>query len=217
MYLPKAFEESDLVALDRLVERDNFVTLITVRDGVPDISHLPVLYQRQGTRIELSGHWARANPQSRHDGHALAIIHGPQAYISPSWYPDKEEAARVPTWNYAIAHLGGELHTFDDEAALGALVGDLARQHEARAGSDWAYEHGRPELRSQLRGITGFRMAITEVQLKFKLSQNHPIGNRQSVAAHLAQQPGQSSRDVAMLMRERLPGIIQGDRDGSEP
>jgi transcriptional regulator len=185
--------------------------LITIRDGAPVISHLPVLYQRQGSRIELSGHWSRANPQSRHDGRALAIVHGPQAYVSPSWYPDKEEAARVPTWNYATAHLDGELQAFDDEAALGALVGDMTRQHEARAGSDWAYDHGRDELRSQLRGITGFRLDITTVQLKFKLSQNHPIGNRQSVAAHLAQQSGQSSHDLAMLMRERLLGKIQGD------
>lgn len=210
MYLPRTFEESDLAALDRLVERDSFITLITIRDGAPDISHLPVLYKRQGTRIELSGHWARANPQSRHDGHALAVVHGPQAYVSPSWYPDKEETARVPTWNYATAHLRGDLRTFDYEAELGALVGDLTRQHEARAGGDWAYDHGRPELRSQLTGITGFRMDITTVQLKFKLSQNHPVGNRQSVAAHLAQQPGQSSRDVALLMRERLAVNIQG-------
>jgi transcriptional regulator len=217
VYLPSAFDEPDLAALDRLVERDNFISLVTIRDDAPFISHLPVLYRRQDSQIELSGHWSRANPQSRHGGRALAIIHGPQAYVSPSWYLDKESAARVPTWNYAVAHLAGELQSFDDEAALGALVAGLTRQHESRAGSDWAYDHGRAELRSQLKGITGFRMAITSVQLKFKLNQNHPIGNRMSVAAHLEQQPGPSSHDVAALMRERLPGNNQGNHDGSEP
>ncbi len=205
MYVPSAFAETDLSALDALIARDNFITLVTADDGTPVISHLPVLYRRVDDAIELSGHWSRANPQSRHAGRALAIVHGPNAYVSPSWYPDKESAARVPTWNYATAHLHGDLQTFTDETALGALVGELTRQHESRVGSHWTYEHARDDLRRQLSGITGFRMVVTEVQLKFKLNQNHPLDNRQAVAAQLAQQAPQSSRDVAELMRARLP------------
>ena len=205
MYVPTAFVETDLSALDTLIARDNFITLVTVDDGAPVISHLPVLYRRVDDAIELTGHWSRANPQSRHTGRALAIVHGPNAYVSPSWYPDKESAARVPTWNYATAHLQGELQTFRDEAELGALVGALTRQHESRAGSDWAYDHAREDLRRQLAGITGFRLVVTDVQLKFKLNQNHPLDNRLAVAAQLAQQASPSSRDVAALMRERMP------------
>ena len=74
MYLPASFVESDLAALDMLVERDNFVTLITVRDGTPVVNHLPVLYERDGERIELRGHWARPNPQAKHAGAATIII-----------------------------------------------------------------------------------------------------------------------------------------------
>lgn len=211
MYVPSAFAETDLSALDALFARDNFITLVTVDDGTPVISHLPVLYRRVDAAIELTGHWSRANPQSRHAGRALAIVHGPNAYVSPSWYPDKESAARVPTWNYATAHLQGELQTFRDEADLGALVGELTRQHESRVGSHWAYEHARDDLRSQLAGIIGFRLLVTDVQLKFKLNQNHPPGNRHAVAAQLAQQSSQSSRDVAELMRVRLPSNLGED------
>ena len=75
MYLPRAYAESDLAALDDLIARDNFITLITVRDGIPVTSHLPVLYRRDGHEVELRGHWARPNPQSRHAGRALAIVH----------------------------------------------------------------------------------------------------------------------------------------------
>ncbi len=211
MYLPHAFAEPDLTALDDLIARDNFITLITVRDGLPVTSHLPVLYRRDGDYIDLRGHWARPNPQSRHARRALAIVHGPHAYVSPSWYPDKEEAARVPTWNYAVAHLHGDLTIFDDEASLAAIVDDLSRQHETRAGSDWRYEHAREDIRSQLRGIIGFHMAVDQVTLKFKLSQNHPLANRIQVATQLERQPREASRDVAILMRERMTAEMIGD------
>ncbi|SDY17248.1 negative transcriptional regulator, PaiB family [Lysobacter sp. yr284] len=204
MYLPRAFDETDLGALDRLAAADEFATLITVRDGAPETSHLPVLYAREGERVELRGHWARPNPQARHAGAALAILHGPHAYISPGWYPDKEAAARVPTWNYAVAHLHGRLHTFDDEAALAALVDELSVRHEARVGGDWRFERERDDLRRQLRGIVGFRFAVERIELKFKLSQNHPLANRENVAAQLQAQDREDSRAVAALMRERM-------------
>jgi transcriptional regulator len=205
MYRPASFVETDLTALDALVERDNFITLITVRDGTPVVSHLPVLYRRDGDRIELHGHWARPNPQARHAGPATAIVHGPHAYVSPSWYPDKEAAARVPTWNYAVAHLQGTLELFDDEASLGELVDGLSRRHEASVGQSWRFEHDRDDHRIQLRGIIGFRFHVDTAALKFKLSQNHPVANRLSVADQLQQQSRDASREIAQLMRARTP------------
>lgn len=204
MYLPRAFAERDLDALDRMAERDRFITLVTVRGGEPVVSHLPVLYRRQGERVELIGHWARPNPQATHDGPALAIFHGPHAYVSPGWYPDKEEAARVPTWNYAVAHLRGTLSTFDDEASLAEVVDGLSVEFEAAVGGDWRFEPERDVFRRQLRGIIGFRFAADDITLKFKLSQNHPMPNREAVAERLEAQPRQASRETAALMRERM-------------
>ncbi|MCA1714665.1 MAG: FMN-binding negative transcriptional regulator [Gammaproteobacteria bacterium] len=204
MYLPRAFAETDLTALDRLAARDSFITLITVRTGEPTVSHLPVLYRRTGERIELRGHWARPNPQSVHTGRALAILHGPHAYVSPGWYPDKEAAARVPTWNYAVAHLQGDLTTFDDSASLSELVTGLSTRHEAEVGSDWRFEPTREDHVGQLRGIVGFRLAVDQVVLKFKLNQNHPAANRDAVARHLDALGGESNRAIAALMRERI-------------
>lgn len=205
MYLPRAFAETDLAALDALIARDNFISLTTVRDGEPTVSHLPVLYRRDGDRIQLRGHWAKPNPQATHAGAALAVVHGPQAYVSPGWYTDKEEAARVPTWNYAVAHLHGRLDLFEDEAELARLVDDLSRQHEARVGSDWRFEVEREELRRQLRGIVGFRFEVERATLKFKFSQNHPLANRIAVAERLDAQGGENARAVAALMRAGLP------------
>lgn len=201
MYLPRAFAETDLAALDALVARDPFATLVTVRDGAPTISQLPVLLVRDGDRIELHGHWARANPQSEHAGAAKVLLHGPHAYVSPGWYPDKHEQARVPTWNYASAELHGTLETYDDETRLADLVDRLGRHFEARVGGDWAFEFDRPEERVQLRGIVGFRFRAERVAIKHKLNQNHPRANRQAVAAALEALPGDANRDVAALMR----------------
>ena len=205
MYRPAAFVENDLTALDALIERDNFVTLVTVRDGAPTLNHLPILYRRDGDAIEIRGHWARPNAQARHAGPATLVVHGPHAYISPSWYTDKEAEARVPTWNYAVAHLTGTLETFDDEASLAGIVDDLSRQHEARVGRDWRFELERDDHRVQLRGIVGFRFRVDSVALKFKLNQNHPVANRLAVADALQQQPREDSREIAALMRARTP------------
>ncbi len=205
MYLPVAFAEHDLVLLDGLIERDNFITLVTSSDGTPQATHLPVLYRREGQRVELRGHFARPNPQARDRGQALAIVHGPHAYVSPAWYPDKEAMARVPTWNYAVAHIEGQLSCFDDEGGLAELVDALSTQHEQAVGSSWRYEHERDDQRRQLRGIIGFSLVAERISLKFKLSQNHPAANRLSVADHLDALDTAHAAEVARLMRERTP------------
>lgn len=211
MYRPRAFASDDLDALDALVGADSFITLVTVRDGAPSATHLPVLYRRDGGQVELRGHWARANPQSLHAGPALAIVHGPHAYVSPTWYADTEAASRVPTWNYAAAHLHGTLQTFDDEPALAGLVDALSAQHEALAGGDWRFEPERPGHASQLRGIVGFRFDTSRIELKLKLSQNHPPANRAGVIARLQASPDASARDVARWMRTHEPSPPEGD------
>ena len=205
MFTPRHFAGSDLAGLDALVARDPFATLVTVRDGAPSITHLPVLYARDGDAVELRGHWSRANPQWR-DGaaRALAIVHGAHAYVSPSWYADKLEAARVPTWNYAVAHLQGALDVVDDAAFVAQVVADLSHRHEAAIGSDWRFDPADAAQAAQLRGIVGFRLRVDTVELKFKLNQNHPDANVRGAAAALAASAREGDREVAALMRDHL-------------
>lgn len=205
MYTPRAFAEHDLAGLDWLVARDPFTTLVTCgADGLPAVSHLPVLYARDGGRIVIEGHWARPNPQATHAGPALLLVHGPHHYISPGWYADKEEAARVPTWNYAVAHLAGILQPLHEEAMLASIVARLGERFEAQVGGQWRYDHDNPRERSQLRGITGFRFEPDRVELKFKLSQNHPAANVEGAIAGLGGQPGGHAAELAALMAGRL-------------
>ena len=203
MYTPRAFVSTDPAALDALFASDAFITLVTVVDGAPCISHLPVLLERDGDAIALRGHWAKPNPQASHTGPAVAIVHGPHAYVSPSWYPDKVAETRVPTWNYVIAHLHGSLERLTETDDLAAIVADLSEQYETQVGEDWRYVDDDAH-RSQLRGIVGFRLHVERVELKAKLNQNHPDANREAVIAALAAQSTDDARAVAHWMREAL-------------
>lgn len=204
MYTPRYYAETDLAELDALVANDAFASLITIQDGAPFVSHLPVLYSREGDDVLFRGHWARPNPQWRHGGSALLVLHGPQAYVSPSWYPDKEAAARVPTWNYAVAHVHGELQITENIDDLAAIVSDLSDKYETENGSDWRFEPEREDHRVQLKGIVGFSLRPSRIELKFKLNQNHPAANVAAVAEQLARKPSDDARAVAALMSERL-------------
>lgn len=205
MYQPRAFVQTDLAQLDTLLAADPFVTLITNDEaGAPFASHLPVLYRRDAENIRIEGHWAKPNPQAAHTSDALLIVHGPHAYVSPGWYPDKDSAGRVPTWNYAVAHLRGRLDIFDDEASLGDLVARLSDRFEAGVGSERTFDPADARQRAMLRGILGFRLVPSQVDIKFKLSQNHPLANRQGVIAALSDRDDADARAVAALMRTTL-------------
>ena len=215
MYVPAYFNETDLAALDALALSHPFATLVTTTDGAPYVSHVPVLYRRDAGGIEVRGHWSRANPQWKHGGQATLILHGPQAYVSPGWYPDKEAEARVPTWNYAVAHLAGALEILQEEADLASIVDDLSVRFESTvraadpAHAPWRFEFERDDIRSQLRGIVGFRMRPEKVALKFKLNQNHPVANQVAVAAHLAC-GDENQRAVAALMQANIERAASG-------
>ncbi len=216
MYTPRAFVETNLAELDWLVATNPFATLITVRDGAPVASHLPVLYVRDEERVVFRGHWSRANPQWRDEGDALLILHGPDTYVSPSWYPDKEEQARVPTWNYAVAHISGALEVLDDTDALAGIVSELSVRHETAIGSDWRFEPEHDNHFAQLKGIVGFRLEATRIELKFKLSQNHPTANQRSVIAALNKQDTPAAHTIAALMQARVLRATVNDDNATE-
>ncbi len=204
MYTPRAFAVTDLVELDRLVARDAFVTAVSSHDGAPFASHLPLLYARDGQRVRFRGHWARPNPQWQHiEGQqVMLMVHGPHAYISPSWYTDP--AVRVPTWNYAVAHVYGRARVFEDVDSLAALVSELAAKYESGVGSSWRFDPLAPHHRDDLRGIVGFELEAERIEIKLKLNQNHPEANVRGAAASLERLGGEQGLAIAAMMRERL-------------
>jgi transcriptional regulator len=152
----------------------------------------------------LRGHVARANPlwqEFADGGEVLAIFHGPQAYVSPSWYPSKAEHGKVvPTWNYAVVHARGPLAVIDDPAWLRAFVGSLTAAHEAGRQPPWAVDDAPPEFVDQMLGaIVGFEIAITSLVGKWKASPNRSASDRTGVIDGLLREHDDAS---AALVRD---------------
>ena len=162
--------------------------LVTVgEDGVPDATFLPVLWE--GDR--LVGHLARANAHWRRivDGSpALAIVTGPDTYVSPSWYATKAEHGKVvPTWNYSVVHLRGRIAVHDDPEWVRALVTRLTDRHESPRDEPWAVTDAPADyVDKNLRPIVGVEVVVESVEAKAKLSQNRSDEDRSGVARGLA-------------------------------
>jgi len=204
MYVPEHFRATDLAHLDWLVRHDAFGTLVSSVDGAPFASHVPVLYQREADRVTLTGHWARPNPQWRgiEEQRVLLILHGPHTYVSPRWYEDPRR--HVPTWNYAVAHLYGRIRLIENPEQLLRIVTSLADQYERGQPQAWSVSAADPKVLGMLRGIVGFELGVDEVQLKFKLNQNHPRTNVAGAIQGLESVPGDDARAIRALMQDAL-------------
>jgi transcriptional regulator len=204
MYVPEHFREADLARLDWLVSHDAFGTLVSIVDGAPFASHLPVLYRRESSQVVVTGHWARPNPQWRdiEGQRVLFIFHGPHTYISPRWYV--EPRRHVPTWNYAVAHLYGHIRLVSERAALERIVSALAYKYESGHPDAWSLANADPGNLAMLRGIVGFELTVEEIQLKFKLNQNHVRGNVEGAIRGLGSVRADDAQSVLKLMQETL-------------
>ena len=225
MYLPPHFAGPDAAAVAAFVAAAAAADLVTF-DGVkPVASLIPVLWDREpdspapgspepdgrpdgparGAHGRLLGHLALANPQWQSvaaGSSALAIVHGPQAYVSPAWYPSKARHGRVvPTWNYVTVHFTGTLTVHRDPGWLRDVVTRLTERHEAGRPHPWAVSDAPPDyLEGQLRGIVGVELDIDTVEAKHKLSQNRGADDRAAVIAALRGEPGGGAAQIAGLM-----------------
>jgi transcriptional regulator len=186
LYLPNWFATHNDEAIARLVNQYPFAMLVTATDAEPQISHVPLLH-RSGPAPHgaLIGHVARANPhwQLLADHPSIAVFHGPHAYVSPSWYT--EPAAMVPTWNYAVVHVHGTIELVDDRDAKLATVNELTSRFESERAAPWHLQLEGARLDAMLGAIVAFRMTITRIDAKFKLSQNRGAADRDRVMAGL--------------------------------
>ncbi len=170
-------------------------------------SLLPVIWDRSGGQHgRLLGHLALANPQweaADAGVPALAIVHGPQAYVSPSWYPSTRQHGRVvPTWNYTSVHFTGPVTFHRDAGWLRDIVTRLTEQHEHdRDHRWWVQDAPAAYIEGQLRGIVGIEMLVQDVQAKAKLSQNRSPADQAGAIAGLRGVPDPGAQAVADLMQ----------------
>lgn len=208
MYLPKHFEQTDTAALQTLMRDHPLATLVTAAADGLTADHVPLeLDPAAGPHGMLRGHVARANPLWRHaDGQpVLAVFSGPQAYVTPSWYPSKAATHKVvPTWNYTVVHAHGRLRAVEDAAWLRGLVGRLTDGQEAARAQPWAVDDAPAEFVAQmLRAIVGIEIPVERLIGKWKVSQNRTPEDRKGVAKGLSAEDDADARALALLVPTR--------------
>ena len=205
MYVPQHFEENSVPALHRTMREIGLATLVTIGAEGMIASHVPLLLDPEPTPYgTLTGHLARANPQWKEaasDVDALAIFLGPHAYVSPSWYPTKEESGKVvPTWNYVAIHAYGKLRMIDDAAWKLAHVTKLTRSREGERPNPWAVSDAPADfIRGMVNAIIGFELPIARLEGKWKMSQNRPAADQAGVVDALSRESGNGAAVAAIV------------------
>ena len=208
MYLPKHFNHSDPAIAQRIMREHPLASIVSVGpDGFPVLSHIPLHWQAaslwsDGPQSEhgvLLGHCARANPQAQllaSTPQALVSFMGPQAYMSPSVYSEKQ---RVPTWSYLAVQAKVLTRIIDPHEDRDRLLKSLIAEHEPAYAQQWR-ELPDNYTGAMLNGIVAFEMQITDLQCAVKLNQHRPEAH---VAMHSAYVQGtEQTQALARWMKD---------------
>ena len=201
MHPSRLFHQDDQAALAALVARRGFALLVGVTGGRPLIAQAPVLLEGRRLRFHLSRGNALSARLQAPRARALAVVTGPDAYVSPDWYGLDDQ---VPTWNYLSVEMEGPVTAVDDVAAA-TLLDDLSAHFEAALAPKplWTRHKMTPgRFEAMLGMIVAFEMAVDRFEGVWKLGQNKPPEAIANAASALEDRPDQGSRDIAALMRQ---------------
>jgi transcriptional regulator len=200
MYTPSDFLIKDVNDAYDVIRKHSFATLISQQEGVPFATHLPLILDKENQF--LYGHFARPNPQwkSISDQVVLAIFHGPHCYISPSWY---ETSKAVPTWNYVTVHVYGKVIFIDEEELMDSFH-EMVMKYEAPDSSYRLQDIDADFIAGMSRGVQGFKIRISKIEGKAKLSQNHSAHRQELVIHQLERIQNEDEQRIAALMKENL-------------
>ena len=228
MYIPRHFGLEDRAQISEFVAAAGAADLVTFDGAELTATLLPVIWDQDDSTSHTSGngdgsgngdaagygrllgHIALANRQwetAQPGVPALAIVHGPQAYISPGWYAAKREHGRVvPTWNYVTVHAYGRPQVIDDTRGVLVVLAKLAAAYEGKGPDAWGLGRLPPgNAEMQTKGIVAFRMLLKRVETKIKLSQNRDFEDRTRVIAKLEASDNQDALATARWMKRMLP------------
>lgn len=202
MYSPTYNQIENRAEVIDFMRANNFALLVTGTGGTLHASHLPVLVDEAETGLVLNLHMAKNNPQWQEffDDEVLVVFSGPHAYVSPRWYEAKE---RVPTWNYAAVHAYGAVRVVEEPKAKHAAQ----RRLVAAMDPQWLPKFDALNERyvsDMLRGIVNFKVAVTRLETRWKLSQNRGRREQELIAAALDKSADSVDRALAALTRKHL-------------
>jgi transcriptional regulator len=211
MYIPRRYEEKDRTKLDAFLKENSFAILISVSNGIPVGTHLPLLLEKNAAGEDvLVGHISKGNDQKQslvNGNRVLAIFAGPHAYISPRWYTKMN----VPTWNYISVHIYGTIRIMEGEELKMALS-RLMDNYEGSMPQPAKLEHiPQKTFDDDFRGIIGFEIKVDDIQAAYKLSQNRDETSYHQVI-HELEQGDETAKKVAQEMIVRKTGLFGGEK-----
>lgn len=204
MYRPSHFKVDDVPRLHGLMRAHPFATLLS--EAPLSATHLPTVTKSEGPLGTVECHFARANPHWRDlaaGKEVLIIFGGPQAYIAPAWYPSKQRHGKVlPTWNYSVVHAYGRPELREETDWLRHHLTELTAQQEAGRPQPWTLADSPTEfIDTMLRAIVGFRIELTRLEGKVKMSQNREEEDRKGIEQGLIDRNEGDDAEVAGLVR----------------
>jgi transcriptional regulator len=211
MYQPPHHREDRLEIQHTLIRSHPLGLLVTIGASGLIANALPfILDPSRGEFGTLQAHLARANNQWREfdaNVDALVIFQGVESYITPSWYPTKQDGGKVvPTWNYAIVQVSGPMQVIEDRDWLKMQIGALTALQEGRREEPWAVSDAPASyVESQLKGIVGIEIPIARIEGKWKVSQNRPEVDRRGVVEGLRGKGDETSEAMAVLVEKHSP------------
>jgi transcriptional regulator len=206
MYIPSHFAGNETTG--REIMQAHSWALLTTADqaGAPLTTHMSLIWRNDGSpHGALIGHMARANEHWKlfeRPAESLALFWGPHAYVSPTWYAP---GPKVPTWNYVTVHAYGRPQIISETPLVLRVLSELSKAYETGAG-EWnlgALPRGTAE--ELTKSIVAFRMPITRLETKIKLSQNRDLEDRQRVISRLEASDSDDAQATAKWMKKVLP------------
>jgi transcriptional regulator len=208
MYIPKHFDEPRLDVMHDFIRANTLATIVTTTADGLNANHIPLILVENESFGILQGHVARANPIWKETSLAvesIAIFQGSNAYISPSFYASKAENGKVvPTWNYAVVHAYGTLRAVDDAKWLRSQIERMTAQQEADFPKPWTLNDA-PEdyIEKLITAVVGIEIVITKLDGKWKVSQNQPAENKESVVVSLGNRNDKNDSAMIDLIRQQ--------------
>lgn len=206
MYLPSVFREDRIEVLHQAMRDIAAATLVSQGPDGLTATHVPIeLDPDVGPHGGLRCHFARANPHAEivaRGGELLAIFQGPQGYVTPSWYPSKQQTGKVvPTWNYIAIHAYGTATPMADTETLKGHLARMTAGHEAGSAQPWSVDDA-PEdfIDGMCKAIIGLEIRLTRIEGKWKMSQNRTPDDRAGVIAGLRAAGDPDSARMAELI-----------------
>lgn len=213
VYIPKQFEEPRVEKMHELIRAYPLATLITHSSSGLNANHIPLhLSESPAPYRTLLGHIARANPlfgEIAEGIESLAVFHGPNSYITPSWYATKRETGKVvPTWNFAVVHAYGVLRIVDNAPWLREQLDALTNQNEAPFSEPWAVSDAPNDyIERIMAAIVGVEMVIIKLLGKWKVSQNQPTQNQIGVISGLRESGLPETEAMAALVEAGVKNV----------